>query len=99
MLTHIRSYYNEGLLTCVEDIPSFLDFFDEHGSEYPRYWRLLLRWLSFQDVDDVINRFNQAMMLRGEEVEDPAGEAEDRGEEDARPDREEVLSKSARPKS
>eukprot|EP00971_Amphidinium_carterae_P160286 3177525-Amphidinium_carterae.1 len=31
MLTHIRSYYNEGLLTCVDDILSFLDFFDEHG--------------------------------------------------------------------
>eukprot|EP00971_Amphidinium_carterae_P288380 5725216-Amphidinium_carterae.1 len=31
MLTHLRSYYNEGLLTGVEDIPSFIGFFDEHG--------------------------------------------------------------------
>eukprot|EP00971_Amphidinium_carterae_P049713 980012-Amphidinium_carterae.1 len=64
MLTHLRSYYNEGLLTSAKDIPSFVDFFDDHEGEYSRYWRLLLRWLSYQDIDKVIDKFNHALMLR-----------------------------------
>eukprot|EP00971_Amphidinium_carterae_P005645 112095-Amphidinium_carterae.1 len=82
MLTQIRSYYNEGLLTCTDDIHSFIDFYDDHGDDYSRFWRLLLRWLSFQDIEEVINRFDQAMMLRGEDVDDvPDEEALDEGEE------------------
>eukprot|EP00971_Amphidinium_carterae_P231785 4600137-Amphidinium_carterae.1 len=80
MLTHLRSYYNEGLLSSVDDIPSFVDFFNDHGNEYSRYWRLLLRWLSYQDVEDVINKFNHAMRLRGEGVNEypPEGEQKEK---------------------
>eukprot|EP00971_Amphidinium_carterae_P128863 2552147-Amphidinium_carterae.1 len=99
MLTHLRSYYNEGLLTCADAIPSFIDFFDEHGSEYSRHWRLLLRWLSYQDVDNVIGKFNHALMLRGEEIDVKFAEEEQDGEEREVPsDREDARCKSGHKK-
>eukprot|EP00971_Amphidinium_carterae_P148980 2953580-Amphidinium_carterae.1 len=91
MLTHLRSYYKEGLLTCAGDISSFIDFFDKHGSEYFRHWRLLLRWLSYQDIDNVIDRFNHALMLRHGEINVESVEEEQEGEErDVQSDREDA---------
>eukprot|EP00971_Amphidinium_carterae_P325858 6456377-Amphidinium_carterae.1 len=99
MLLQIRSFWHEGLLTCTDDIHGLLDFYDDHKENYSRYWRLLLRWLTFQDIADVVDRFDHAMMLRGEGMDDePAEEQHVSDEEEVQHEREEVRSKASHKK-
>eukprot|EP00971_Amphidinium_carterae_P049040 966362-Amphidinium_carterae.1 len=77
MLYQIRSFWNEGLMSGNDDLQFFQDFYDGHEHEtYPRWWRFMLKWLSFQDIDDVIDKFNKAIQIR-----DGVPPEEDRDEE------------------
>eukprot|EP00971_Amphidinium_carterae_P003763 74439-Amphidinium_carterae.1 len=100
MLLQIRSFWHEGLLTCADDIPGLLDFYDGHeDGNYSRCWRLLLRWLNFQDIGAVVDRFDRAMMLRGEGLdEEPVGEQHVSDEADVQDEREEVRSRTSHKK-
>eukprot|EP00971_Amphidinium_carterae_P295149 5860976-Amphidinium_carterae.1 len=88
MLLQIRSFWHEGLLSSAD--PDFLDYYDDHQGNYSRYWRQLLRWLSFQDTGIMIDRFDHAMMLRGGAMDDQqcedqhVSEEEDHHEEEVR---------------